>query len=259
MSIAPHVLRQITTRTAALAAERESNEEETNRRLDVEINALIAKIPDIIARTTLDGGSYADVMTIIEGRDFTCPGWKDRTFSKSPRPDWLHSAAAAVYAWCEEAGLQPFMAPYRGFDRQESRIVVQWAPERLQSSDGSGSFLEKLCETTAAAQARKAAERHRERVKTVRRTIAEMHDRIDRYSREFGSTEIEVIHAYSNNPDPELRGDSWTGDLIAYCESLGLTVRIETRIDDSRTWPIDTWCSAIFVSWEKGMKIQRPR
>ncbi|MGD9683941.1 MAG: hypothetical protein AB7W16_22460 [Candidatus Obscuribacterales bacterium] len=259
MSIAPHVLQQISARTAALAAERESNQEETDRLLDVEINAFIAKIPDIIARTTLDGGSYADVMTIIEGRDFTCPGWKDRTFSKSPRPDWLHSAAAAVYAWCEEAGLQPFMAPYRGFDRQESRIVVQWAPERLQSSDGAGSFLEKLCEKTAAAQARKAAERHRWRIRTVRSTIAEMHRKIDSYSREFGSTEIEAASTHSYNAEPDLRGDSWIGDVIAYCESLGLTVRIETNPDHSMTWPEDTWRSVVYVSWEKGMKIQRPR
>ncbi|MCA9806137.1 MAG: hypothetical protein KC777_29420 [Cyanobacteria bacterium HKST-UBA02] len=259
MSIAPHVLQQISVRTAALAAELKSNQEETDRLLDDEINALIAKIPDIIARTTLDGGSYADVMTIIEGRDFTCPGWKDRTFSKSPRPDWLHSAAAGVYAWCEEAGLQPFMAPYRGFDRQESRIVVQWAPERLPSSNGAASFLGKLCETTAATQARKAAERHRWRIKTVRSTIAEVHAKIDSHSRQSDSTEIEAVSTYTYTAEPDLRGDSWIGDVIAYCESLGLTVRIETNPDHSRTWPEETWRTVVYVSWEKGMKVQQPR
>ena len=119
-------------------------------------------------------------------------------------------------------------------------------------------FLEKLCNVTAETQARLAAERQRERVTTVQNTIAEMHRNIDRYSREFGFTEVEVGRALSFSPDPKMRDDSWTGDIITYCESLGLTVRIETNPDYSRTWPEDMWCSVIYASWEKGMTVKKP-
>ena len=260
MSIAPHVLQQITQRTAALVAERVTNSKEGDGELDAEVNAVIARIPGVVAEVSLEGGSYAGVMTIIEGRDFFCSGWKARVFSKAPQPEWLNSAAAAVYAWCEEAGLRPFLAPYIGFGRRESRILVQWTPARCPGSgaDIKASFLENICEVTAKANARKSAEHHRERVKKVRRTIGEMHRMIDRYSREFGSTEVEVTRAYSARPDPELRDNGWTGDIITYCESLGLTVRIETRPDHSYPWPDPLWCSVIYASWERGMKVRKP-
>jgi hypothetical protein len=124
MSIAPHLLLKITGSARALVAERIAKEGASEIEVDRAVSEIIAKLPDLIAHVHADGGSYADVMTLLEGRDYCCSTWKDRLFSKSPAATWLNGVSAGVYAYCEEAGLQPFLAPYRGIDRRESRIVL---------------------------------------------------------------------------------------------------------------------------------------
>jgi hypothetical protein len=254
MSITPNLMLKIRQQSAKVVQERTSNQESNRDAITKAATRVTDQVATIIAQTIADGGSYADIMPLLEDRDYSCDTWKDRLFGKSPAPSSLKGAAAAVFAWCEESGLQPFLAPYRGLNRSESRIVIQWEPAHMLAGLGSdATFVEQLQAVTAKAQAKKAAEWERERVKLVRKTIAEMHSEIARISK-TGGTEVKVTTSYGGKAKPDLRDDSWTGDLIAYCEGLGLTIRVETMDDDyGGPFPGPRFKSEIFASWKAGM------
>lgn len=260
MTISPNLLLRIQQEATAFTTERATNENTAEQALRDAVEQVTLKIPRLIAEAFTSGASYVDVMTLIEGRDYVCPAWKDRLFSKGPSATWLTPCAAAVFAWCEASGLQPFLTPYRGLDRRESRIAVQWQPERLTAvlaANGGPAFIEQLNEKTLLAQAQKAAERAREDVKLVRRLIKEMHSNID-YASKQGDTKVKVTTSYSRFPDTDVRARGWTKQLIDYCEGLGLRVDLHTELEDDCRMPEAMYATTISVRWEPGTRIQRP-
>jgi hypothetical protein len=254
MSISPDLMLKIRQQSAKLVDKRTAEEQSNQAVIAAKTRRITDRIPAIVAQAIADGASHAQVASIVEGEDFACPTWKDRLFNKAPDQSWLKGAAAMVYAWCEESGLQPFIAPYRTAARSETAIIIQWDSQRMQIElPGDQSFVQKLQAVSAQAQAREAAKRARERIMQVRKTIAEMHAEINRVSKD-GRTEVLVTTAYSFRAEPELRGDSWTGDVIAYCEGIGLTLRLDTNLDSSCTHIHDTWASKIYASWKAVVK-----
>lgn len=251
MSITPNLMLQIRQQTAQLLQDRTSNQQSNQDEIAKSAKEVIDQVPVVMAQTLADGGSYAEIMTLREGRDYTCDSWKDSLFAKGPSESRLKGAAAAVFAWCQESGLQPFLAPYRGLSKAESRMVIQWETAHLCAGlNADASFMQKLQAVTAEAQAQEAANRYRERVKTVRQTIADMHKRIAEYSKK-GWTSASVGYATTGAEKSNLRNDSWTGDVIAYCEGIGLKIEISTEKSCEMSLH-DLWTHSISVTWDAG-------
>jgi hypothetical protein len=272
MPITPNLIQKIRQQSVQLAEERTSNQQAGQEQAETqssEQDALATasrritdQVPTLIAKAIADGSSYAEVMSLSQPRDYCCPSWKDRLFSKSPKSHWLKGRAAAVFAWCQESGLQPTLAPYRdNASNQKSSIIVQWDQDKMQVSLSSdAAFLKQLQAVTQAASsevmARNAAAHFRSRIQSVRKAIHDMHQKITEASK-AGVTETLGAYFEGRSADFDLRGDTWIGDFVKYCDGLGLTVRVQSSPGceyisnhSEETRPI--WTFYIYVSWKAG-------
>ena len=123
--IASHILAKIEERT-------KKYEKQEGRRIKESVKSVIKLIPSVIAENILKGKSSACVMTLKENKDYTAPWWY-WLCRKPPEVTSLKTVSAAVFAWCQEAGLEPSLTPgiffnYRGV---ESKIVVSWTRDSL--------------------------------------------------------------------------------------------------------------------------------
>ena len=251
MSITAALMQKIRTQVDNLADQHKNNQNTSPPTLTTQAKLVTDRIPLLIAQAMASGNNHALIMPLIAGRDFSYPSWNNRLLPQSPRATWLKGAAAAVFAWSEESGLQPFITLYFNQKRSQAAIGITWDNNYLQSElHGDSSFVEQLQVVTAEATTRLAAQRASDRVKLVRTVISEMHSAIERESNN-GKSEALATKVYSNCRNPSLRNDSWTGDIIEYAESMGLTVRTETKVDHSGHWPGDRWKTDIYVSWSK--------
>ena len=228
MTIAKDLMQTIRIEASLLVQDRTGNNQSEQDVIAQAVKRVTDKVPSIIAHTIADGGSYAEVMPLLEQRDYSCNTWKDRLFGKAPLKSSLKGPAAAVFAWCEESGLQPFLAPYRGAKRSESRIIIQWQPAHMQANlSGCPDFIARLQAVTSEALAQQAAQTVRTRAKTVREGIVEIHRKIATATK-AGLSEAVVFDFHSCNGSLDLRGNNFASDLFKYCEGLGLTVTTKT-------------------------------
>jgi hypothetical protein len=210
---------------------------------------VMAQISVIAAATVADGGSYVSTMPIMETRDYN----RRQSaivyyFSKSPQPGWLTGVAAAVFTLCEKSGLQPYLAPYTCKDPGASRLIIQCPPLDIPGGlRREDSFMELLRKMTAEGKLRQEAEAARQRINILIGAITQMHAAIARASKP-GKTSAVVASFGSPKADSDVRGDSWTGDLIKYCEELGLNVTVDT-LGKYRYMGQDTWPKKIIANW----------
>ena len=248
-SISSTLLQNVKLQSQGIVQEAALNSPSTRQTIQDAFVLFVAGVPATMAAASAEGGNYAEMMTLRENRDYSNKTWKDRLFSKAPHSENLKGLAALVYAWCHENGLEPFLAPYFGSSRNESRIVIQWDNTQLQSAAGlDGAFLAELQAATAAAQTKEMVKRERERLKEVRTKIAELHRRLADYKIR-GWTSATLGELYSGVKAINLRQtNTWADDVVPYCENLGLKVSVETSEHNSGLF--DGWCHTITVSWE---------